>query len=165
MGRVPDEKAAWGSIRHPERRTYDGIVVVRLDAPLFWADASDACDGVLARVQEAGDDVRAVLVDLAATTQLDTTSIDALELLLQRLQDRGIDLYLVRVFYQARQTLARAEFIERLGEERMWHSISAGCGRPVRRPNCTVARIHNGPRCPTMTRPMHLPTCLGPPSA
>ena len=28
MGRVPDEKAAWGSIRnHPERRTYDGIVV------------------------------------------------------------------------------------------------------------------------------------------
>ena len=30
MGRVPDEKAAWGSIRnHPERRTYDGIVVVR----------------------------------------------------------------------------------------------------------------------------------------
>jgi MFS superfamily sulfate permease-like transporter len=127
MGRVPDEKAAWGSIRnHPERRTYDGIVVVRLDAPLFWANASDACDGVLARVQEAGDDVRAVLLDLEATTQLDTTSIDALELLLQRLQDRGIDLYLVRVFYQARQTLARAEFIERLGEERMWHSISAG---------------------------------------
>ena len=127
MGRVPDEKDAWGSIRnHPERRTYDGIVVVRLDAPLFWANASDACDGVLARVQEAGDDVRAVLLDLEATTQLDTTSIDALELLLQRLQDRGIDLYLVRVFYQARQTLARAEFIERLGEERMWHSISAG---------------------------------------
>ena len=127
MGRVPDEKAAWGSIRnHPERRTYDGIVVVRLDAPLFWANASDACDGVLARVQEAGDDVRAVLVDLEATSQLDTTSIDALELLLQRLGDRGIDLYLVRVFYQARQTLARAEFIERLGEERMWHSISAG---------------------------------------
>ena len=127
MGRVPDEKAAWGSIRnHPERRTYDGIVVVRLDAPLFWANASDACDGVLACVQEAGDDVRAVLLDLEATSQLDTTSIDALELLLQRLQDRGIDLYLVRVFYQARQTLARAEFIERLGEERMWHSISAG---------------------------------------
>ncbi len=127
MGRVPDEKAAWGSIRnHPERRTYDGIVVIRLDAPLFWANAGHACDGVLACVQEAGDDVRAVLLDLEATSQLDITSIDALELLLQRLQDRGIDLYLVRVFYQARQTLARAGFIERLGEERMWHSISAG---------------------------------------
>ena len=161
MGRVPDEKAAWGSIRnHPERRTYDGIVVVRLDAPLFWANASDACDGVLACVQEAGDDVRAVLLDLEATSQLDITSIDALELLLQRLQDRGIDLYLVRVSSGQADAGAR-RFIERLGEERMWHSISTGCRRPVRRPNCTVARIHNGPRCPTMTRPMHLPTCLG----
>ena len=127
MGRVPDEKAAWGSIRnHPERRTYDGIVVLRLNAPLFWANASHACESVLARVQEAGDDVRAVLLDLEATSQLDTTSIDALEGLLQQLRDRDIDLYLVRVFHQARQKLARAGFFEQLGEEHMWHSISAG---------------------------------------
>ncbi len=127
MGRVTGEKAAWGSIRnHPERRTYDGIVVVRLDAPLFWANASHACDLILRCVQEGGNDVRAVLLDLEATSQLDTTSIDALELLFQRLHDRGIDLYLVRVFYHARQKLARAGFIDRLGEERMWHSISAG---------------------------------------
>ncbi len=127
MGRVMSEKAAWGSLRnHPERRTYDGIVVLRLNAPLFWANAGDACDLVLKRVQEAGDDVRAVLLDLEATSQMDTTSIDALEMLLKRLQDRGIELYLVRVFYQARQKLARAGFIERLGEEHMWHSISAG---------------------------------------
>ncbi|MDQ1305730.1 MAG: sulfate permease, SulP family, partial [Actinomycetota bacterium] len=36
MGKVPDEKAAWGSIEnHPERKTYDGVMVIRLDAPLF----------------------------------------------------------------------------------------------------------------------------------
>jgi MFS superfamily sulfate permease-like transporter len=140
MGRVADEKAAWGSIRnHPERRTYEGIVVLRLNAPLFWVNASDACDLVLACVKEAGDDVRVVLLDLEATSQLDTTSIDALELLLKRLRDRGIDLYLVRVFYQARQKLARAGFIDRLGEERMWHSISAGV-RAARE----AAELHGG---------------------
>lgn len=126
LGRVPDEKAAWGSIEnHPERRTYEGIAVVRLDGPLFWANASDACDGAFA-VATAQPGVRAVLLDLEATSQLDVTSIDALEMMRQRLADRGIDLYLVRVFYQARQTLARAGFIEALGEEHMWHSISAG---------------------------------------
>ena len=126
MGKVPNEKAAWGSLEnHPERRTYDGIVVIRLSSPLFWANAGPACDGVTAAV--AGfDDVQVVLLDLEATSQLDTTSIDALDLLLQRLQERGIDLYLVRVFYQAREVLARAGFIERLGEDRMWHSITAG---------------------------------------
>lgn len=126
MGKVPSEKAAWGSInQHPERRTYDGLVVLRLDAPLFWANASDACDAVLARVEQAGE-VRAVLLDLEATSQLDITSIDALARLLDRLRAEDVDLYLVRVFYQARQTLARAGFIERLGEDHLWHSISAG---------------------------------------
>jgi SulP family sulfate permease len=127
MGKVPGEKAAWGSIdQHPERRTYDGIMVVRLDAPLFWANATAAGDGVVALVDAAEEDVYAVLLDLEATSQLDITSTDALEGLLASLQQRGIDLYLVRVFYRARRTLARAGFIDTLGEDRLWHSISAG---------------------------------------
>ncbi len=126
MGKVPDEKAAWGSIRnHPERKTYDGVLVIRLDAPLFWANASQIADGVMAEVNDA-EDITAVLLDLEATSQLDTTSVDALERIRERLEDRGIELYLVRVFYMARQVLARSGFIDVLGEGRMYHSISAG---------------------------------------
>jgi len=126
MGKVPDEKAAWGSIRdHPERRTYDGILVIRLDSPLFWANATQIADGVLAEVEQQ-DDVQAVLLDLEATSQLDTTSVDALERIRDRLATKGVELYLVRVFYMARQVLNRSGFVESLGEGRMWHSISAG---------------------------------------
>lgn len=126
MGKVPDEKAAWGSIRnHPERKTYDGVIVIRLDAPLFWANSAQIADGVLAEVEKAGG-ITAVLLDLEATSQLDTTSVDALELIRQRLSDLGVELYLVRVFFQARQVLARSGFIDQLGEGRMYHSISAG---------------------------------------
>ena len=127
MGKVPGEKAAWGSIdQHPERRTYDGIMVIRLDAPLFWANATATGDGVLALVDAADEDVYAVLLDLEATSQLDITSTDALEALHDALHQLGIELYLVRVFYRARRTLARAGFIDTLGEDRLWHSISAG---------------------------------------
>ena len=125
MGKVPDEKAAWGSIRdHPERRTYDGVVVIRLDAPLFWANSAEVCDRVLDSV-DADPDVRALVLDLEATSQLDTTSIDALELLLERLKERDVELYLVRVFFRARSVLARAGFIEALGPEHM----AQHCGR------------------------------------
>lgn len=90
MGKVPDEKAAWGSIRdHPERRTYDGILVIRLDSPLFWANATQIADGVLAEVEQQ-DDVQAVLLDLEATSQLDTTSVDALERIRDRLATKGV---------------------------------------------------------------------------
>jgi high affinity sulfate transporter 1 len=126
MGKVPGEKAAWGSVDdHPERRTYDGIVVLRLDVPLFWANATEIHDRIMATL-DANPDARVLLLDLEATSQLDTTSIDMLELLLTQLRERDVDLYLVRVFYRARLTLARAGFIELLGEGRMWHSISAG---------------------------------------
>ncbi len=126
MGKVPDEKAAWGSIRgHPERKTYDGLLVIRLDAPLFWANATQIADGVLAEAA-ATPDLRAVLLDMEATSQLDTTSVDALELILTRLEQQGVALYLVRVFYQARLVLKRSGFLDQLGEGRMWHSISAG---------------------------------------
>jgi sulfate permease, SulP family len=125
MGKVPGEKAAWGSVsRHPERRTVDGIMVLRLDSPLFWANAAEVQSQVLAAV-DTDPEVRILLLDLEATSQLDTTSIDALEQLLARLKERGVELYLVRVFYQARRVLTRAGFIERLGDDHMWHSISA----------------------------------------
>lgn len=126
MGKVPNEKAAWGSLTdHPERKTYDGILVLRLDVPLFWANASEIHDRVLATVEEHPG-TRVLLIDLEATSQLDTTSIDMLELILTQLREHDIDLYLVRVFYRARLTLAKAGFIEQLGEDHMWHSISAG---------------------------------------
>jgi hypothetical protein len=48
------------------------------------------------------------------------------------LEAQGVALYLVRVFYQARQVLKRSGFIDRLGDGRMWHSISAGA-RAARR--------------------------------
>ncbi len=126
MGKVPDEKAAWGSIdNHPERRTYDGVLVIRLDAPLFWANSTEIADRLLAEV-DANADTQALVLDLEATSQLDTTSIDTLELLLTRLRERQIDLYLVRVFYRARRVLAKSGFITELGEDHMWHSIAAG---------------------------------------
>jgi SulP family sulfate permease len=125
MGKVPGEKAAWGSLtRHPERKPVSGIRVLRLDVPLFWANAHQAVQEVLHEV-DAAPGTKVVILDLEATSQLDTTAVDALTGLLVRLRGRGIDLYLVRVFYQSRGVLLRAGFTARLGSDHMWHSISA----------------------------------------
>jgi anti-anti-sigma factor len=126
MGRVPKEKAAWGSLReHPERRPVPGLCVVRLDAPMFWVNASQVHDRVLAAVDEHPGTWMVVL-DLEATNQIDTTSADTLAALLADLRARGVDLMLVRVFYAVRRVLRRSGFEETLGPDRMWHSISQG---------------------------------------
>jgi high affinity sulfate transporter 1 len=126
MGRVPHEKAAWGSIRnHAERSTYAGVIVLRIDVPLFWVTASPANDSILALV-DSTPGTHALVLDLEATNQMDTTTADALADLLAALRERDIDLFLVRVMWPVRKTLRRSGLLPDLGEDHVWHSISQG---------------------------------------
>jgi high affinity sulfate transporter 1 len=129
MGRIRGEKAAWGSMaNHPERRTIPGIVVVRIDVPVFWVNATRCYDGVLAAVvaaeQEDEEKVRAVVIDLEGTNALDTTSADTVGALVSALNEQGVDVYFARVRFQVRQLLRRAGVMTLIGEDHVWHSIS-----------------------------------------
>jgi high affinity sulfate transporter 1 len=126
MGKVPDEKAAWGSIRnHEERPTFPGVVVLRIDVPMFWVTAAAVHDLVLDKVDSVPG-TRALVLDLEATNQMDTTSADALADLLTAMRKRDIDLYLVRVMWPVRKALRRSGLLAELGEDHLWHSISQG---------------------------------------
>jgi sulfate permease, SulP family len=126
IGRIEDEKAAWGSVeRHPERRTIDGILILRLNAPLFWVNASTVEDLVIQRVDDRPG-TQVLILDLEATNQLETTSADMLTNLIVRLRRRGVELYLVRVMHRTRAVLRRTGILATLGEDRLWHTISAG---------------------------------------
>lgn len=126
MGRVPGEKAAWGSMgRHGERPTYPGVLVLRIGTPVFWVTAAPVRDAVVSRV-DSTPGVRALVLDLEATNQMDVTSLDALTDILHALRDRNVDLYLVRVMSLVRRALKRSGLMEEIGEDHLWHSISQG---------------------------------------
>ena len=132
LGKISAEKAAWGRLRdHPDRRPVAGVVVVRLDAPLFWANASSFEDRLLAEVDK-WPGTRALVLDLEATSQLDTTSADVLTHLAAELDDREVLLYLARVLHSVEAVLQRSGFGDLVGPDRFWHSISQ-CVRAARR--------------------------------
>jgi len=132
MGRIDGEKAAWGSIeRHPERTRVDGLLILRLTAPLFWVNAAVVEEQIVAIVDERPG-TRALVLDLEATDQLDTTSTDMLHELLERLRRRGVDLYLVRVMFQARVVLKRSGLRDEIGDRHMWRTIAQGVKRAKR---------------------------------
>lgn len=144
MGKVPGEKAAWGGIRrHPERSTYPGVMVLRIDVPVFWVTAAPVHDRILALVESAPG-TRALILDLEATNQMDTTSADALLDLLLTLRNRGVDLYLVRVMRPVRAALRRTGFLARLGEDHLWHSISQGVREARRTHGLRDLPAHDG---------------------
>ena len=132
LGKIADEKAAWGRMRgHTSRRTVRGVVVVRLDAPLFWANATAIEDRLLTEVTK-WPDTRALVLDLEATSQLETTSTDMLEHLHDELAARGVSLYLARVIHPVSSVLDRSGFLDKLGDDHIWHSISQ-CVRAARK--------------------------------
>ena len=124
LGKISDEKAAWGRVRgHPDRRPVDGVVVARLDAPLFWANASAIEDRLLAEADRSPETF-ALVLDLEATTQLDTTSADVLTHLAGELHQRGVLLYMARAHHRVESVLHRSGFMNIVGPEHFWHSIS-----------------------------------------
>ncbi len=126
MGKVPGEKAAWGSLSNdPTRKRVRRICVIRPDGPIFWANASMVFERIRAQIA-ARPDACVVLLDLEATNQMDTTTAEQLDRLITELKEAEIQLYLVRVFRNVREVLGRAGVLDKLGEDRLWHSISAG---------------------------------------
>jgi SulP family sulfate permease len=104
---------------------------VRLDAPLFWANATAFEEQLLAEVDDRPG-TRALVLDLEATTQLDTTSADVLTHLAAQLEKREVNLYLARVLHRVNTVLQRSGFGDVVGPDRFWHSISQ-CVRAARR--------------------------------
>lgn len=124
LGRIPGEKAGWGSLAgHPERTSIDGVLVLRLDAPLFWANCESIHRRILDQVDEHAH-VTALVLDLEATGQMDSTTVDSLSALVAELRRLRIELFIARLHYPARVVLQRAGFTDLLGEGRVWHSIS-----------------------------------------
>jgi MFS superfamily sulfate permease-like transporter len=126
LGKIPGEKAAWGGVRHhPERTTIPGILVLRVDVSLFWVNAAEVQAAILEAV-DSGPEVRALILDLEATDQLETTSADMLSELRGQLAARNVDLYLVRVRWPVRTVLARSGLRAQLGEDHLWHNVAQG---------------------------------------
>ncbi|TFC32136.1 SulP family inorganic anion transporter [Cryobacterium sp. TMT2-18-3] len=78
--------------RHPEGERMPGIVIVRFDAPLFFANGGIFDDFVRRVVTEAGSDVRTVILAAEPITDIDTTAVEELLELDDFLASRGITL-------------------------------------------------------------------------
>ncbi len=66
LGKVPGQEATYGDVaRHPENMQVPGLLIVRLDAPLYFLNANVARGQILGLVTASQPPPRAILFDLA----------------------------------------------------------------------------------------------------
>ncbi|WP_061963330.1 SulP family inorganic anion transporter [Demequina aurantiaca] len=86
--------------------TAPGIVVIRLAAPLFFANGPVFADAVKrAAESEPTGQLRHVVIDMEAVTDLDVTGAESFESLIEWLKDRDIELSYSRTRDDARERL------------------------------------------------------------
>ncbi|GAA2246862.1 SulP family inorganic anion transporter [Herbiconiux moechotypicola] len=102
--------------------TAPGVLVVRLAAPLFFANGSVFADAVKAAVTGAEEPVRDLVLDLEAVTDIDVTGAEAFTSLRSWLGEHGVALS----FSRARpETLARLKRLGLLGGETVYDTNRA----------------------------------------
>ena len=124
LGGIPGARAAYGDVgRHPDYVQIPGLLVLRLESPLFYANASLVRDHVKRLVGTADPLPTAVILDVGANPDLDVSSAEILEQLVDSLQSAGIVFALADVRQPVREMLRRSGLMEAIGADRVYRTI------------------------------------------
>jgi len=98
LGRVPGVPGAYSDLtRHPENTPVPGVLILRIDAPMYYANALTVRDRVKELVEGAQTPPQALIFDAAAQDSLDITSAEVVKGLVKELHGQGIEVYAAEV--------------------------------------------------------------------
>ena len=125
LGRVSGLRGYHDLSRYPEGERLPGIVIVRFDAPLFFANGAIFDDYVRSRVEAAGPGITAVILAAEPITDIDTTAMDELIELDDYLAKHGIRLILAEMKDPVVDVLRRYGLSERFTPDRFASTVGA----------------------------------------
>jgi high affinity sulfate transporter 1 len=149
LGRIPGVAGGYGNVRrHPDYEPVPDLLVLRLEAPLFYANASGVRDRIKKLVGSADPLPRAVILDAGVNDSLDITSAAMLEGLVGEVRSAGIDFALAEVRHSATDMARRSRLVELLGKDRIFDTVEQAV-TTLERPAGTPAPDHGGPSVPS----------------
>lgn len=126
LGKLPGARGTYGDIgRHPENVTIPGLVIFRLDAPLYFFNSSVADKQIRDNVKKMVPPPQAILIDLGASADLDIVSSDMLNELVGDLRADGIEVLFCQVRGAVRDRLRKTGAMDTIGENSIFLSVDA----------------------------------------
>ncbi|XP_057979499.1 sulfate transporter 4.1, chloroplastic-like [Malania oleifera] len=130
LGRLPGTTVYRNVEQYPEAYVYHGIVIVRIDAPIYFANISYIKDRL--RTYEAGVDgskrrgpeverVYFVIIEMAPVTYIDSSAVQALKDLHQEYKSRDIQIAISNPNREVLLTLSRSGAVDLIGKE--WYFV------------------------------------------
>lgn len=124
LGRISGVRGYHDRKRHPEAMRLPGIVIVRFDAPLFFANGG-MFDNFVRAVVDSAENVHTVILAAEPITDIDTTAIDELVELDDFLRSKNITLVIAEMKGPVKDQLQRFRLGDRFGPERFMPTVGA----------------------------------------
>jgi MFS superfamily sulfate permease-like transporter len=125
LGKLPGTGAFVDVDVHHEAECVPGLLIIRPDGILFFANANRVRNELRTAIIEASRPIGRVVLNLEASPEIDLTWMDMLDQLRSELNEDGIALSLARVADPVRDLLHRSGFLERLGENNLFWNVHA----------------------------------------
>jgi sulfate permease, SulP family len=117
LGRRPGTDAYRDLAVHPGDETLPGMLIVRIESPLYFGNAQRVIDRVAQLVDESDPRPRVLLLDLSAVTDTDTTAAAVLAERTDRLETMGVEVWLAGMTNRTLEFARRGPRWARLEEE------------------------------------------------
>lgn len=115
------------SKEHPEDETFPGLLILRLEGRVFFANAERIGEKIRPLVEEANPKV--VVLDLAAVPDLEYTALKMLAEGEKRQRERGVSVWLAGLNPEVLAVVQRSELGCVLGRERMLFNLEMAVAR------------------------------------
>jgi len=137
LGRKPGTNVFRPRTReHPDDESYPGLLLLRLEGRVFFANAQHIGQKIGLLVNEMKPAV--VAIDLSAVPDLEYTALKMLTEGERRQRERGVTLWLVGLNPGVLQMVQRSPLGTALGRERMQFSLELAVARYVQQSSCAT---------------------------
>ena len=126
LGRIPNEPGAYTDMsRHPENIPVPGVLIVRVDGPVYYANVQTVRDRVRGMIAEMQPPPRAVIFDMGAQDTIDLTSRQITSSMVVELQKMGIAICLADVHAPVLEIGVKTGLVETVGEDHVFVTVDA----------------------------------------
>jgi len=123
LGRLQGTREYVDVARHPEAEQFPGILILRIERMLFFANADGVRQHIRKLLRKAVAPVNVLVVSFELVPVLDVTAIDVLEQVRATAAKRHMRLVLAGVRDPVRDRLAKAALIDKFGEDNIFRSV------------------------------------------
>ena len=130
LGRLPGSNVYRNIKQYPNAERYDGIVIVRIDAPIYFAN-TDNIRTKLTKYQKAAEEelaardsgeVKYVLIELSPVSHVDSSALHILHDMIESYNERGIQMLFSNPSVSVMDSFERGKIVDAVGREHIFVS-------------------------------------------